>query len=591
MKDITGYPSVDKTHEKGETFLKKHPFIPSISVFNAVKLINGMYKNDCAVSCMDLSLSYDEIINMSVTISKSFKELGVKENEVVSVLMPNLAQAVAVYLAANRIGATVSFLNTLSSMDEKKNYLNLFESKVLVNYDQSVDLSKKYLEGTKVKQVITLKKEDVNRKSFNEKTSGLTGYSDFINYSDMSSIAAYYRNPVKTNFGGNYDSLILFTSGSTGKEKAVVITNKNIVAWGTYEKNSSNLSSTRGEKSIICVPFSYPYGFITGAVMCLMGHKEAILAQNIGPDNIGNYLKKGASYFFGTPNLLATIRKSIPDDQDLSELTHFITGGDYLPLQKIYESEEFFKKHNSNARIYNGSGNAETCGGNTNAVGITLRPETVGKVLDGTSAIVVDDENHELKYNEEGMLCIHGKHVFKEYFNEPGLSKNSKFIHTDGKEYFKTGTTGFLDETGYFHLTGRPRFFVDSNLNKVYCSTIQNFLSVIDIIDSVAVVKKPQDDIYYTSVAYIVLKEGVLPTEETINYIKKKCSEQLVMPFTSEKLLLKPYEMPAFIEFVTKIPQIKAGKVDYLTLEKKAEESYELELSEGRRLEKKEIQE
>ena len=75
---------------------------------------------------------------------------------------------------------------------------------------------------------------------------------------------------------------------------------------------------------------------------------------------------------------------------------------------------EFFRKHGANTVICNGSGNAETVGTNTMAVGSLNRPETVGRVLVGTKAIIVDpDTLKELKYGEEGMLCIAGKHIYK----------------------------------------------------------------------------------------------------------------------------------------------------------------------------------
>ena len=126
------------------------------------------------------------------------------------------------------------------------------------------------------------------------------------------------------------------------------------------------------------------------------------------------------------------------------------------------------------------------------------------------------------KYNEEGLLCVSGEHVFKEYYGMPEETKKAKF-EKNGKTYFKTGTLGFIDKDGYFTLTGRDsRFYIMSSLNKVYCDKIQTLLSYIDIINECAVVKVPDEELLYVNKAYIVLKDGIAPTEETKEYIMKK---------------------------------------------------------------------
>ena len=113
--------------------------------------------------------------------------------------------------------------------------------------------------------------------------------------------------------------------------------------------------------------------------------------------------------------------------------------------------KKFFAEHGAyDVEMGNGSGNAETVSCGTNPTGIRIRPETAGKVLVGTDALILDpDTMEEKKYGEEGLLCVSGKHVFKEYYKEPELTKKAKFIR-DGKEYFKTGTMGFIDKEGYF---------------------------------------------------------------------------------------------------------------------------------------------
>lgn len=579
MEDIKKYyPSVDKLHLKNEKFMHKHPVIPGLSIANALKFMTMPFRKDDAVNCYDLTVTFDELLEQSAVISKAFKELGVKSKDIVTVCMPNFYQAIACFVAANRIGATVTFLNSYSSLDEIQHYLNYFESSIFINYDKNREYNNIIKKNTKVKNIITLDKLELNKKEFSGNLSNFIGYDDRISFSDLKAISEHYKSIYNTMYFGNQDALILFTSGTTGNPKSVVLTNKNILSSGIYMKNSANLSDTRGEKSLICVPFCYPYGFATSTLMSLLCGRQAILAPDLSKDNISYFLSKNPNIIFGSPALLELVKRNVKEDQDLSSVHTFISGGDFLFPSQATSGIEFFKKHNANVVMCNGAGNAETVGANTNAVGQEIRPDTVGRVLNGQDSIIVNPLTlEELPYNEVGLFCVSGKNVFKEYYKQPELTKEAKFIFK-GKEYVKTGMIGFLDTDGYLHLTGREsRYYIMSTLNKVYCEHVQTIMSTIDVIDAVAVVEKPNDELLYTGKAYVVLKDGVVPDSETMKYIYDKCDMELEIAETKDKVQLKPYEIPSSIEFVSSLPRNQADKVDYELLKKHAREEYEEE--------------
>lgn len=566
-KNLTGYPSIDKPQNDGYSFFAKHPIIPDMSVYNSLQLINALYKSKNAIECIDLTASYQQLINDAVTISKALKELGVKKGNIVSICMPNYYQAVASFLACNRIGVVATFLNPNASDDEICEYLNLFESPIFINYDKTSEENYKIKIKTKADYIITLSKEKINSLSL-AGDYHVTCDDNIIDFNSLKSISEYQRKGIPSNSGKD-NSLILFTSGTTGNPKSVVLTNENILSAGTYLKNSSHVKSLNGEKTLVCVPFSYPYGFVTSAIMTLLSSKTAVLAPDISKDTISYYLNKKPNIIFGSPALLELIMRNVPYNQDLSSITTFVSGGDFLTPNHSKRASEFFEMHGAkNVEIGNGSGNAETVSCGTNPTGVEIRPETAGKVLVGTEAIIIDpDTMEEKKYNEEGLLCVSGKHVFKEYYKQPELTKEVKF-ERNGKIYFKTGTLGFIDESGYFTLTGREsRFYINSTLHKVYCDRVQTLISYLDGINECAVVKVPDEEVLYVNKAYIVLGNEFEASEQTMEKIKEQFNNP-ILTASGQVEYLKSCEIPTYVEFVSELPR-KQGtdKVDYASLE------------------------
>ena len=579
MKNNADYPSKSKQHFKNYTFFEKHPIIPSVSIYNTLKILTKFYKDNIALDCLKLQVTYSELLSNANILSKSFTELGIKKDDIVAVCMPNFTQAVCIFFAVNRLGAITTFLNPNSNEKENIKYLNEYEAKLLINYNKNYEHNHKIKNNTKLDNIITLSSKDLNKKNFNEVSNTFSSYNDFISYSDLK-IVSNYNKHLKNTY--NAKALILYTSGSTGLPKKVVLTNKNVLASGIYMKNTSHLKIKENEKSMITIPFCYPYGFVTSLLMSLLCGRNSILTPYLSQQSIEYYLKKQPNYIFGCPAILEFILKINNNKLDLSSISDFITGGDFLPENKYNDALQFFYKHNSNINICNGSGNAETAGANTITFGSKIKKGTVGKALVGSDVIIVNpDTLEEMKYNEVGMLCVSGKHVFEGYYNDKKLT-DEKFIYKNNKKYFKTENYGYLDKEGYFTLIGRTsRFYINSNINKVYCENLQSIINKLPYVSECAVVPKPDDEKLYVSKAYVVLKEkfkGLLNTKDIIINELHNFNDE------NSKYYLKEYEFPESIEIVDYIPLTNANKIDYKLLENKAVLEYNKEKNKIKKL-------
>lgn len=577
---LTGYPSIDKTHLKDLKYSDLHPFIPNISISNAIDAM-FLFKGSMHVfDCLGLRVRHRQFKEDADIIAKAFLSLGIVPGDIIAVSMPNLYQAVAAFKAANKIGAIITFLNPFAAEEELLGYLNKYDSPVLINYDKSIEFNKRIKSASKLRYIITLSKDRVNDREFTYNEE-LEDIPEFLSYHQLGAVASKWRKKVRSGFDGKQEALILYTSGSTGEPKSLLFTNENLLAALIYLKKSTHQkkAGVLEKRWMGVVPFMYPYGFLCSVLAPIFVEAELILAPDINPDNIEKYYKKDPYLIFGSPAFLELTKRNLPEDMKLPSLKMFVSGGDFLSPSQSQSGIEFFKKHGAEVNFCNGSGNGETLGCSTNAMNIPYRPETVGQLVLGPDYVVLDpDTKQEVKYGEPGILCTSGKHVFKGYYDDPEGTEKSMIVYK-GKKYYYTGNYGMLGTDRYFTMIGRAsRFYITYTLNKVYCELVQNVVCGIDVVDACAVVPKHDKANLFKSKAYVVLKPGIAADRETEQYIIKKSMEPHFDQFSGETVTLKAYEAPSSVTFLDSLPRTdSAEKINYELLSKMALEEYEKE--------------
>lgn len=579
---FTGYPSLDLPQAVDSKYFEKNPIIPSIDMITILKLLSRKNRDSKAIDCNELHATYQELIDDSHKLSLAYRELGIRKGDIVTLSLPSNYQAITSFFALNEIGAITTFIDTYASDAEVLSYLNNYESPVLINFNKTKEQNEFIKKNSKVKNIITLDSKLTNLRDIDSDYKN-NNSEEFLDFHTLGSLSKYQKNRLHLPNRGSDDSLILYTSGSTGQPKSVVLTNKNILSAQMYAGNTSHTENITATKTMTCVPLRYPYGMVTSLLTSLLWGKEAIMTPNWDSKSVEYYYKKQPNIIFGSPAVLDLTMKFLPKDMDLSQISHFISGGDFLTVEHASHAYDFFKKHNNTTvEVGNGCGNAETVSIGSTPVGVPLKQSTAGKILVGTTPLIIDkdipdnvpieDGNklEEKKYNQVGELCLSGDYVFKEYYGEPEKTKCAKFVR-NGKTFFRTGTLGFIDEEGYFTPTDRKsRFFIRSTGHKVYLDNVQRIIGAsCDKIMDVATVKVPDSEELYVTKAYVVLKDGVTPDDDT----RRLIFDSLLMPINNNGKLeqLKEYEIPREIEFVDELPR-KEGteKINYTLLEQMA---------------------
>lgn len=234
-------------------------------------------------------------------------------------------------------------------------------------------------------------------------------------------------------------------------------------------------------------------------------------------------------------------------------------GGDYFPEQSEIYVNEFLKNHGSSSIAEKGYGmteNSSTAGvclvgvNKTNSLGIPLPLNTYGIFERGT--------DKELKYGEEGEICITGPTEMLGYLDNEEEERKVIKIHSDGKKWIHSEDVGIIDEDGFLFFKGRYKRLIPHGGFKLYPSYIEGVIMKHPDIDNCCVISIP-DKVYGASPeAHVVIKK------DSVSELKK-LKEELIK-LCQDKL--PSYSQPEDFIFEEDLPLTSVGKVDYKKVEK-----------------------
>ncbi len=542
---------------------------PDFSLYRMIANTKENYENFIAYDFMGRGVTYADFLDEIEDCAKALKMQGVKPGDAVTICLPNVPQAVIMFYAINKIGAIASMVHPLSAENEILFFLNESDSKLAITLSQFYDKFAHILDQTKVEKLIVARIEEalprvkgfvykfVGHEPKVPKEVGVISWQEFL---------AYGKDyPGKTEYDGKGEepAAILFSGGTTGTSKGILLSNLNFNALAMQTEAAAECLFPGGTMLSV-MPVFHGFGLGVGIHTMLAFAGRCVLVPRLNVAEFPGLFKKyRPNYMAGVPTLFeAMMRNEKMQSADLSCLKGLFSGGDTLTIEMKKKIDTFLKERGAKIQVREGYGTTEcvtaSCLTPTNfyregSIGIPF-PDTYYK-------IVVPNTYEEAPCGEMGEICIAGPTLMQGYIKNPKETMQTLRAHDDGKTYLHTGDLGYMDEDGFIYFVQRlKRMIVTSGYN-VYPSQIENVIDSHEAVMFSTVIGVKDDYKMQRVKAFVVLKPEFLPTEEIQESIKAHC----------EKNIAK-YALPSEYEYRESLPKTLVGKVAYRELEKEEEE-------------------
>ena len=559
---LTGYPSIDRPWLK---YYREDIFklpLPETTIYHYIWEKNKDCLEDLSIQYMGVDISYKELFHNIDKTAAAFAALGVKQGDVVVVALPNTPENIYCIYALNKLGAIADMVDLRSKGDVLVHYLGEADAKIAVVCDLFIDNVMQAVKETNVKKVVVASLQE-----------SLAVQQKFVDKMKLPECALLWKQFMEmgelfevTAVGKSEDTACIFhTSGTTGVPKGVMLSNRsfNMMALQIAE---SGLRFDYGKVIMNQVPPFLAYNCMCSMHLPFSQHMQMILLPQYQPEKFAeNIIRTKASCCVAGPadwgNFLEN-KELMGKAVDLSGLVSAISGSDAMPLKTKDAVNALLNEKGSEARVLEGYGMTEI-----GSAACANMPQfnvdaSVGIPLPFNNFCIYDNEtDSELPYGESGEICMTGPTLMQGYYKNEVETNNVLKIHEDGLTWLHSGDLGHMDENGSVYIEGRlKRIIVRYDGIKISPFMIEKIIMAHSNVVACCVVGSfdKQHGRGQTPAAFIVFNNG---SSDSVDSIRKYCENEIGVDY-----------LPSVYKAIESLPLTENGKVDYLRLEKMANE-------------------
>ena len=542
------------------------------SMFEAVANIAEKYPDNVAFDFYGKATTYKELIREIETCAKALKTIGVREGDKVTIALPNCPQAIQVFYAVNLVGGICNMIHPLSAEKEIEFYLNESHSVTAITLDQFYGKFENIRKNTGVTNIVIASVKDELSKPLKagtmimdsiNKVQKIPDDAPVIRWKDFLKLSRHCFYNYKVERKGSDPAVILYSGGTTGTTKGILLSNLNFNALG-QQVIAANPMFRVGDKMLAAMPLFHGFGLgVCIHTMLSQGGRCILIPRFTAEDYAKKVVKCKCNFIAGVPTLYeALLRLPYMNNADLSSLKGVFSGGDSLSVELKKKFDKFLYDHNSKVQIREGFGTTECVTASCLTPPHMAKEGSIGLPFPDTYYKIVEPgTDKELPYGEEGEILIAGPTVMMEYINHPQETAQTLRRHADGLTWIYTGDLGVMDSEGFVYFRGRAKRMIITSGYNVYPGQIENILDANELIHMSCVIGVPDPYKMQKVKAFVMLKPGVPESDDTKELILAYCRKHIAK-----------YAMPYDIEFRKELPKTLVGKVAYRVLEEEEAE-------------------
>jgi benzoate-CoA ligase family protein len=481
-----------------------------------------------AIECGDRKVTYGDLFVSVNQVGNALKDLGVRMEERVFLLLLDSPEFAAIFFGAIKIGAVPVPVNTLLKSADYKYLLNNCRARVAIVSDSLLHL---------------LQEIPRNELRFLERIVGV-GDDQVPGQTSLPGLLAKSSDELHAAPTHKDDAAFwLYSSGSTGQPKACVhLQHDMVVSTERYAKAILNIHESDRFFSVAKLFFAYGLGNALYFPLAV-GATSILLPGPPRPQSIFDVIERHRpTLLFSVPsNYVKLLAHTVADREfDLSSVRHAISAGEALPAMVFHRFKERF-----GVEILDAIGSTEALHMMISNAPGNIRPGSSGKVLPGFDAKIVDDNDQPVAQGQIGNLLVRADSACAYYWNEHENTKNTIVGH-----WLRTGDKYHQDEDGYFWYAGRSDDMLKVSGVWVSPVEIERVLGEHASVLEVAVVFRKDHDELFKPAACVVLREPINGTPEFARELQRFVVSQLPV-----------FKRPHWIEFLPELPKTATGKV------------------------------
>ena len=536
------------------------------SMYDAVAAVAEKYPDSVAFDFMGKSTTYKTLIKEIEECAKALKTIGVREGDKVTIALPNCPQAIQMFYAVNLVGGVCNMIHPLSAEKEIEFYLNESESVTAITLDQFYHKFENIRKNTKVVNIIIASiKDELSRPvkagymlTEGRKIKKIPPDAPVIRWKDFLKLGRYCFYNYKVPHSAEDPAVILYSGGTTGISKGILLSNLNFNALG-QQVIAANPMFRPGDKMLAAMPLFHGFGLgVCVHTMLSQGGRCILIPRFTAETYAKQIVKYKCNFIAGVPTLYeALLRLPSMEKADLSSLKGVFSGGDSLSVELKKKFDNFLYDHNAKIQIREGFGLTECVTASCLTPPHMAKEGSIGLPFPDTYYKIVEPgTDRELPYGEEGEILIAGPTVMMEYIKHPEETASTLRAHDDGLTWVYTGDLGSMDSEGFVYFKGRAKRMIISSGYNVYPAQLENIIDAHEAVHMSCIIGVPDPYKMQKVKAFVMLKEGVPATDATKQDILAYCRKNIAK-----------YAMPYDIEFRKELPKTLVGKVAYRVLE------------------------